>query len=793
MSEDTTGGLGEPNNHQDKNESDARKSDRELFGSGDARKGLEQVRLRLLDLTNRNRLLNFRHPRRASVRVIDELPDQLFGRLVDGETFVFKPVPKPTSADELAHQREVAKQLGPDVNPANIPSLTANEYAASLGLATSYEMPKAHGTKPHEEEDRHVDKYIQTLQFPGDLEKSLSAVRSAAQLAIEESGTNLLYLAFGFLEWKDTDDSPQSHLAPLLLLPTMLERGPVDRDTGTRTFKLAYSGEDLVPNLSLREKLVRDFGLELPELEEDMLPEAYFNKLNGLLRSNPSWRIRRYVTLSLFQFGKLLMYLDLAPDRWPRTEQISSHLVVRSFFDGVRTEGVSTAVEYPIDEMSDLISRAPIIFDADSSQHSALLDALDGKNLVIEGPPGTGKSQTITNLIAAALANGKTVLFVSEKLAALEVVRRRLDEAGLGIFCLELHSHRTQKRALLDDVERRAGKKGSFTAPFELDQKIEVLTALRDRLKHITELINQKFGKLDRTIHELLAAAVRYRQELTIPASELSEVSVGIPGEINLVRMAGVEQRLGALRKTFNAAHSRLDRIADHPWRGVCNVEIFGYDQEKILAALGKHIETTIQIDETVKTLVNLTNCDIEKSVSRLRWLVGIFDLFPKPSENVVFNVINDLSSETDVDLLREFCRRVDQYRPLCQHLSTFFENTSELTQADADHLAKILDEAEKLVSRDLPLSQFSKLAKLFDATVSLIKRAAQTTKRASEILDHGVPFSANGIRLLMNVMECISPAPAELLDLRSPEFDNEGFGKCLDEAKVAGPTCQDL
>src|SRR6185436_21092895 len=121
--------------------------------------------------------------------------------------------------------------------------------------------------------------------------------------------------------------------------------------------------------------------------------------------------------------------------------------------EGSKKPDIELAEEYPIDAPELKKDVPDLIRDADSSQHSALIHALRGQNLVIEGPPGTGKSQTITNLIAAALARGKTVLFVSDKLAALEVVRHRLDKVGLGIFCLELHSHKTQKRKLLDDIE----------------------------------------------------------------------------------------------------------------------------------------------------------------------------------------------------------------------------------------------------------------------------------------------------------------------------------------------------
>ena len=123
-------------------------------------------------------------------------------------------------------------------------------------------------------------------------------------------------------------------------------------------------------------------------------------------------------------------------------------------------------------------------------KHSALIDAIHGKNLVIEGPPGSGKSQTITNLIAAALLNGKKVLFVAEKMAALEVVKRRLDRAGLGEFCLELHSHKTHKRKVLEDIEARMMRQATMPTTEEIDAQITRYEELKRQLNEYAALIN---------------------------------------------------------------------------------------------------------------------------------------------------------------------------------------------------------------------------------------------------------------------------------------------------------------
>jgi hypothetical protein len=257
-------------------------------------------------------------------------------------------------------------------------------------------------------------------------------------------GTNILYLALGFLEWYESRDSDVENLAPLFLVPVQLKKGKLNRRTGAYQYKISFTGEDIVPNLSLREKLRIEFGIALPELDENSTPESYFEIVQRLIDENqPRWKLKRFITLTLLNFSKLLMYLDLDPDRWPENSKICDHSLVKRLLGGSQdsSEGggsLSFEEDYEIDKISNIHQTYPIIFDADSSQHSALVDVIDGRSIVIEGPPGTGKSQTIANVIAAAISQNKTVLFIAEKLAALEVVKRRLDSVGLGDFCLEL-------------------------------------------------------------------------------------------------------------------------------------------------------------------------------------------------------------------------------------------------------------------------------------------------------------------------------------------------------------------
>lgn len=293
---------------------------------------LENLRMRLLDLTARNRLINFRHTKTASLRIIDELPNQLTEALLDEKELRFSPVPEPTKAELIeAGYIEINEETEQEVRLRSDPS--AEEWAKWKGINTSYQVPKS---SDGVHDDRHEDLVIQTLLYPYELETRLRGLRQKAESAIEETGANILYLAFGFLEWFDNRDSEKTRLAPLFLVPTRLVKGRLNPSTGTYEYTLSYSGEEIIPNLSLREKLRLDFAQKLPDLDESTEPEEYFELVQDLRESQPNWRLHRYVSLALLNFSKLLMYLDLDPDKWPEDNNIVNHPVASRFLAGYR-------------------------------------------------------------------------------------------------------------------------------------------------------------------------------------------------------------------------------------------------------------------------------------------------------------------------------------------------------------------------------------------------------------------------------------------------------------------------
>ncbi len=435
---------------------------------------------------------------------------------------VLSPVPEPSRAE---WETNAGRRIKPD----------AKDYARTRGISLTFDLSTVgeQGTDGNE---------LQTLHYAEDLERYCRKLQREMKSALEETGAHVLFLVLGFLEFPEPAPSEQKLTAPLIAVPVTIEKGALNRETRSYRYHIAYAGDEVAENLSLKEKLRQDHSFELPDFDDEVTtPEEYFRKLQEAIRGKEGWKLRQQMTLTLLSFTKMLLVRDIDPSKWPTSDTgqsgLTEHPIVRMVFEGVgHQDGVDMGLGR--DEVYDVDNHPranfPLIYDADSSQHSALIDALSGRNMVIEGPPGTGKSQTITNLIAAAIAEGKSVLFLSEKMAALEVVKKRLTFAGLGDFCLELHSNKTQKKQVLEAIESRKNKR--FPFPQTLMSQLNALEEKRLRLKAYADLINSVVGNSQGlTMYSVLWKAERYRQgsgntwrtalDLVVPnAHELTDV-----------------------------------------------------------------------------------------------------------------------------------------------------------------------------------------------------------------------------------------------------------------------------
>ena len=460
-------------------------------------KGLyEDLRLRLLDLSRRNQLLNYGLSARskrflqivngtlerthnllagdeATVRIAplpepDDIPSEERtdefgsaldrGRVTDVEYLTAIEAIEATGRDDEAAieklerglRDRVRAELGLPPRPSR-KELNRVDYARSLGIDPSLDLDPVSEGKD--------DLVLQSLKFPDELEVVVEKISADARLAEQEMGLSTLFLAFGFLEWYDSDTSDKGAFAPLVLLPVQIDR---QKSKGKPIYSLSMREGGAEANLSLQKLLETNFERKLPDFganDEDTPSsiEAYVEQVKAAIDGLKRWRVWRWLVLGHFSFGRFAMYSDLEPQKWGDPV---AHDLVGSILRGSERKADSDSLpgvpdDYPVDE-PEIERMAPfLIQDADASQHSALVDVMKGSNLVIQGPPGTGKSQTITNIIANALAAGKRVLFLAEKQAALEVVKRRLDRAKLGDFCLELHSDKVSPKTVVASLAFR--------------------------------------------------------------------------------------------------------------------------------------------------------------------------------------------------------------------------------------------------------------------------------------------------------------------------------------------------
>jgi very-short-patch-repair endonuclease len=506
---------------------------------------LDEARKELLDLGLRNPLISYARSKARGASVVDELPAEIFRiLLVEGKPMYFDPAPDgEEDRDELLIEQPEEAAAGPAAN--------------------------------------HLDNRLQTPYTSALLQKRLLNTFYTARTFLEEQGISVLYLALGMLEWYEAPSSDRKRIAPLILVPVDLERANIQSK-----FRLRANGDEIVTNLSLQAKLKLEFGIALPEIPaqlEDLDVAAYFAAVEEVIGHQRRWAVdRRATELGFFSFGKFLMYNDLDVRRWPEEGHPDRHEVLRALLE----EGFDEPDgRLPDDARLDDIlppDRVHHIVDADSTQILALIDANDGYNLVIQGPPGTGKSQTITNIIAEAMARGRRVLFVSEKMAALEVVKRRLDRLGLGDACLEVHSHKTNKKSLLDEL-RRTLQLGRPRTSANGDD-IQHLALSRARLNAYAEAVNAPVGESRLSPFGLYGRllALQRQHPVSWPVLERREMRTWPAARFTMcASFAGELQSLLA----------KMGMPREHPFRGCMCRAVTPAERQGLIEEAGRALE----------------------------------------------------------------------------------------------------------------------------------------------------------------------------------------------------------
>jgi len=593
---------------------------------------VEALRQSLLDLTMRNKLINFKPSKRRTIRVVDEIPREIYDILVLQEKNMRFLDYKPEIADEV------------EENPFHEPF-------------ENYWMSHP----PNAIEKKHVDNYLQTVLNKAELQKKLTFIYRQSKSIFEEQGYSVLFLAIGFLKWTESNSSQGFRYAPLILIPVELERPEVRSQ-----YILKWTGEDIFTNISLQTKLVEQ-GVSIPNFEmtdDKMNLDKYFKKVSKSIANYKTWAVVDEIYLGFFSFTKFVMYKDLDPQSWGLKDFGASSLFgslfsaaekdVSDFDDGFSEKEVDTRLK---------VSDMHHVLDADPSQIAVIEDVKAGKNMVVQGPPGTGKSQTIVNIIGELMVSGKSILFVSEKMAALEVVKRRLDSVGLGSFCLELHSRKSKRKEVLKEIERTVNREPP--SDISLDAQIERLEKLRDELNAYASILREPVGLSELSPHTLFSMREEVRSHFEFVKRKMLSFDIPKVEKLSPKKVTAAIRSLDDLSSILKP----LIPIAKHPWNGVeIQTVLLPADLEKILK----------MIDDLEADIANLTDVmnEIEENwnIQKSRNLVEAQDLF----ELLPFLKAYPCSITTDV-ILNPSWNNLQSAKSLVSKINEYHRNLSAL------------------------------------------------------------------------------------------------------------------
>lgn len=487
---------------------------------------------KLLDFSLRNSLLNFRVTKNTMQLMTADL-----GKL----------------EDELAS--------GSDFRIMEIPT----EWTVSTRDAKIFAIENEKDLVTNIAENEFKNNRIRTFLSETDLDSALKSLYRSAKVSMEENGSNTLFLALGLLRWYESDLSEKPRYAPLVLIPI-----DIVRNTRNKGYIIRSRQEETQINVTLLEYLRQDHGISITGLDPLPLDEhgidlpLVFNTIRQAVMGKKRWNIEEYAFIGLFSFSQFVMWNDLRN----RSEEISQNKVVSSLMAGSLTyapEDISITPEN-IDSDLDLENMA-VPMSADSSQLAAIAAAGSGQSFVLHGPPGTGKSQTITNMIANALYNDKSVLFVAEKMAALNVVQKRLANLGLDPFCLELHSNKTNKTTVLAELDK-ALEVGKIKSPEEHSAEAARLKAQKAQLNDTITALHEK-RNCGVTLYEAISA---YERSI----SEKDKISVSKDIFTNLAKET--LDRFSNLVHRYSIAIAETGDFANFPLK---DIGITSYSMEQ--------------------------------------------------------------------------------------------------------------------------------------------------------------------------------------------------------------------
>jgi len=764
---------------------------------------IDKFRDKLLSINLGNNLLSYEHTSKnlTQMRIIDELYENIFDQLEGGKEFSFSPLPLPLENPDDEDGEEFVSRLKqfkekneiylyarkgcqslPNSKRKNElekierqakdfvrQELGMDKWVPQVGLKID-ELCRRHEINPdyeliesgiEESGERYHDSYLQTKENEQQLLVRLKRLYDRSRLSINQKGVGTLFCAFGFLKWFEDDASNKPLYAPLILFPVEIKRY---RGIGRNNFRLSkMGGGKPTSNITLEHRL-KGFEVDLPKFDKDDSPESYLNKVkNEVCAFNSRWEIKRFLTIGIFDYLKIAIYQDLDVESWKAGEDLSCNKYIQKLFTEKRPINPSE-VNKDLDVRESFNKVPVLISNADSSQHSAITEILKGNHLTVIGPPGTGKSQTIANTIAAATFEGKKVLFVAEKLAALEVVRDRLDSVGLGPFCFNLHTKGLVSKEVKSALERRLRLNDSDFSQANYENQKREWSEKFKVLDDYSKIMKSKIGESKFTVHDIIWYYLKTNEKV----SDLADVrDIRLDGGEELTPQDYKQQKnwIEEMVQNRSILLSNFGESDSYLWKGVNRIDITDFETVSIFQILGNWAQSLIKISELLdheSIQIKLMSIkEISKLDKGIRLALKNSKLLSK------INYLKTLASKQSRNKVTNEISIILEIQKLENNLKKIFEGN---IFPDTNQLKSVKKEIESLSVTELSSNQMkckanglSKKVKELNSLENLVRNIARKLK-INEI-------NPKAYDTIETVVRILNDTDLELINLRNPNL----------------------
>ncbi len=664
----------------------------------------------LLDTGKRNNLINFKDTRASTVEVLLPSSDVLFDK-VDGATSFEVFDPKIIEEDDSEEASE-PEQLQIEI-PEEAPD--SSEKAAFLAQYSG----KIKGKNQ-----------ILTYSSTTNPITAVKKIDKKAREFIEETGVNVAYMAFGFIHWKESGTSSGVFRAPILLIPIWLTQV-----SAVEPYVIKPSEDDIIVNPTFSYKMDAEYGVKLPEYNDEGLT-AYLEKVTRLV-AKFQWTVTAECKIGIFSFLKINMYRDLKDN----AKAILANQNVRRLLGEPTDTDELYGDEETASSVTDPLIELHSVVDADSSQIEAIEMAKSGKSFILQGPPGTGKSQTITNIIAECLSDGKKVLFVSEKLAALNVVYDKLAQAGLAEFCLQLHSHKANKKDVIMDIchTLRMGKS-------TVSSKAAAEIAVKEKAQHQLDAYAVELHKLrpviEKSLYQLYEfyAAFRSTPDVEYPIPQISS-----KGEAYLAETASLLEQYVDYIPSIGYDYRK------NPWYGYVNQDTSYQSKNEVkrdFSIVSQFLQMLIPLQKKISEQYGIQCASIEDA-----HIWNRFFAFAATSKLITPSLLNRIHFDAVTSVLHKLQMQSADILAARSVLSEVFEDDvykldgaayhKRLTKQFGGTFSRLFSAEYKRLITDLRLCKKDGKKPSYNEAVAMTERLSYYQQKNLEFVEAEAPIKA--------------------------------------------------